>query len=154
MLFSVPQNIDVEDKIAGPFTGKQLLWMFGMGVVLLVMWTIMDKTSFIIAAIFVVPIFVALAFWRPYGQPLIKFIYFSFVFAFRPRMYIWKRVAEKSKKIKAKKEEIPTIMKKQPVLTDESMKSFAQMLDSEGEQHDARVMDIMKSRLPKTKEKK
>jgi hypothetical protein len=153
MLFNVPQYIDVEDKIAGPFTGKQLLWMFGMGAVLLVLWTTIDKTSFFVAAIFVVPIFVALAFWRPYGQPLIKFIYFSFAFMFRPKMYIWKRVAEKGKNANLKKERIPTVIKKQSVLTDSAMKSFAQMLDSEGRQHDAKVMDIMKSRMPHPKEK-
>lgn len=154
MLFSVPQYIDVEDKIAGPFTGKQLMWMFGMGAVLLVLWTAIDKTSFIVAACFVIPIFAALAFWRPYHQPLVKFIYFSIMFAFRPKMYIWKRVAERSKNIKNKSEAVPTMMKKQSVLTDDTMKSFAQMLDSEGQEHDERVIDIMKDRMKKSKNKK
>jgi hypothetical protein len=152
MLFSVPQNIDVEDKIAGPFTGKQLMWMFGMGAALLVMWTAMDKASFVIGAVFVVPIFVALAFWRPYNQPLARFIYFSISFMFRPKMYIWKRVAEKNKNLN-KKESIPTMAKKQAVLTDDTMKSFAHVLDSEGLEHDEKFMAIMKDRLPQPKEK-
>ena len=43
MLFNVPQYIDVEDKIVGPLTGKQLLWMIGMGIMLLVLWNTVSR---------------------------------------------------------------------------------------------------------------
>jgi hypothetical protein len=59
-------------------------------------------------------------------------------------------VAEKGKN-KQSKAEIPTIMKKQAVLTDESMQSFAHMLDSEGQEHDENVLAIMKDRMKKPK---
>src|SRR4030042_3818231 len=94
MLFNVPQYIDVEDKVAGPFTAKQLLWMFGCGATLLVLWNVLNKTAFIIIAILVILIFGALAFYRPYNQPLIKLVYFAIMFLFRPKVYVWRRIAE------------------------------------------------------------
>ena len=72
MMFNVPQFIDVEDKIAGPLTVKQLLWMIGMVAVLLAIFFSLDGAVMVIAAIPVVLLFVALAFYRPNGQPLRK----------------------------------------------------------------------------------
>lgn len=91
MLYNVPQFIDVEDKIAGPLTWRQLLWMIGMTVVLMVLWNIFEPSYFFVNAAFIVPIFVAFAFYRPYGQPLIKMVFFGIVFLFNPRSYTWKQ---------------------------------------------------------------
>lgn len=95
MLFNIPQFIDKEDKIVGPFTAKQLGWMAGAGTVMLVLWALLDMTAFIIASIPVVGIFGAFAFYRPNNQPLIVFIGSSLKFLFRPKIYIWKRIPEK-----------------------------------------------------------
>ncbi|MFA7208664.1 MAG: PrgI family protein [Parcubacteria group bacterium] len=95
-LFNVPQFIDIEDKIVGPLTAKQLGWMGAAGVILLVAWSILDLTAFIIAGIITGIIFGGLAFYRPNGQPLLYFIFSAISFAFRPKIYIWKRVADKS----------------------------------------------------------
>lgn len=103
MLFNVPQFIDIEDKIVGPFTGKQLGWMAVAGVILLILWNILDTSAFIVAAIVVCGIFGALAFYKPYNQPLTKFIASSFHFAFKPKMYVWKRSYADLKINKSKK---------------------------------------------------
>jgi hypothetical protein len=91
MQFNVPQFIDIEDKIVGPFTAKQLGWMGLAGVLLLIFWSILDFSAFIIVAIIIVAVFGALAFYRPYNQPLIKFIISSVGFMFRPKIYVWRR---------------------------------------------------------------
>jgi len=106
MLFNVPQFIDIEDKIVGPLTAKQLGWLAAGGVLLLVFWNYLDNQAFIIAAIIIGIIFGALAFYRPYNQPLIKFIGSSIVFVIRPKVYLWKRFQEKI--TKEKKLEQPT----------------------------------------------
>jgi hypothetical protein len=95
MLFNVPQFLDIEDKIVGPLTAKQLGWLGLGGVVLLVFYNFLDMQAFIIAAIIVGGIFSALAFYRPYGQPLIAFLMSSVYYIFRPRMYVWHRLPEK-----------------------------------------------------------
>lgn len=91
MLFNVPQYIDVEDKVAGPLTAKQLLWMIGMGAMLMILWNIFDSASFFVLAIPTICAFAALAFYRPYGQPLIMFIGNAILFIVRPKVYVWSR---------------------------------------------------------------
>jgi len=112
MIFNVPQFIDIEDKIVGPLTAKQLGWVAMGAVILLVLYGLLDKSAFIISALIVAVIFGGLAFYRPYNQPLIKFITSSILFAFRPKMYIWRRVTEKIQKNVAKKEVAPVITRK------------------------------------------
>ncbi len=147
MLFNVPQYIDIEDKIAGPLTAKQLLWMFGMGAVLLVLWGILDKSVFFAAAIPVILIFAALAFYRPYNQPLIKFIFSGILFIFRPKVYIWKRTFEK-KSIRHKNEKEPAIIKKKEKLAPSAgnIEMLARVLDSEGQERSKKIEEIIKQR--------
>lgn len=104
MLFNVPQFIDIEDKIVGPLTAKQMGWLAMGGVVALVCYSLLDQSAFWLSAIIIAVIFGALAFYRPYNQPLIKFILSSISFVTRPKIYIWKRVSEKTAKSSAKKQ--------------------------------------------------
>ena len=46
MLINVPQYIDVEDKVAGPLTLKQLGWMLAMGIILLILWNVFSGIVF------------------------------------------------------------------------------------------------------------
>lgn len=88
---NVPQFIDIEDKIAFGLTGKQLLWMFGMGAVLMVVYNIFTREAFYFIGTFVVMIFASLAFWRPQGISMLAFLGFAAKFLLRPRNYVWKR---------------------------------------------------------------
>lgn len=90
-MFSVPQFIDVEDKIAGPLTWRQLLWMIGMGILLLVDYNMLGLALFIITGIPIVLLFSALAFYRPQGQPLIVLFYHGIAYFFRPKVAVWQR---------------------------------------------------------------
>ncbi len=74
MLFNVPQFIDIEDKIVGPLTAKQLGWLAAAGIILFVLFNFLDTSAFVIACVIVGTIFGALAFYRPYNQSLINFI--------------------------------------------------------------------------------
>lgn len=91
MLFNVPQFIEIEDKIVGPLTAKQLGWLAIGAVLTLVFWGIFDTSAFIITAIIIFAIFGALAFYRPYNQPLLSFITSSFRYVLNPKVYVWKR---------------------------------------------------------------
>lgn len=91
MMHNVPQFIDTEDKIVGPLTAKQLGWSFCAGAILLVLWNILDFTSFVMAGLLTVAIFGAFAFYRPNGQSFLSFLISIAFFGFRPKIYIWKR---------------------------------------------------------------
>ena len=96
MQFNIPQFIDKEDKIVGPFTAKQLGWMFGGGAILLVLWNLLDFSGFILAASVVAGIVGAFAFYRPYNQTFLSFLLSLFSFAAKPKFYLWKRVPIKN----------------------------------------------------------
>jgi hypothetical protein len=91
MLFNVPQFIDIEDKIVGPLTAKQLGWMAIAGILLLIIWSLFEAAVFILLSVAVCGIFGALAFYKPYNQPLSKFIFSGFHYFYKPKVYVWKR---------------------------------------------------------------
>jgi len=91
----VPQFIDIEDKIAFGFTGKQLLWLGGGVALMVVSYSLFDRQLFFAVSFFIVLIVGALAFWKPQGVPLITFAGFTMQYFMKPRNYIWKRVYEK-----------------------------------------------------------
>ena len=144
MLSNVPQYIDVEDKIVGPLTGKQLLWMFAMGGTLLILWGFLDKTAFWISVIPTVLVFAALAFYRPHNQPLIRFIMYGIMFLFRPKIYFWKRIAEKMER-KPSEEPIKekNISRQDKKLSPQDLEAIARTLDTRGSERNARIMEII-----------
>lgn len=131
MMFSVPQFIDVEDKIAGPLTWRQLLWMIGMGATLLVAFNTFDTSLAITIAIPTVLIFVAFAFYRPNGFPLTTFVFYMILFLFRPKISVWERPTRKSSVPKApeKKAETDTGAKR---IDQEKLRELARILDNRG----------------------
>jgi hypothetical protein len=146
MLFNVPQYIDVEDKIAGPLTAKQLLWMFGCGAALLVLWTILDKGAFFLAAIPIVFVFAAFAFYRPYGQPLLNFVGSGILFIFRPKIYSWRRIPGSYKKPARKREEIVAAKQEKIFPQEKDIIGLAKMLDTEGKERNEKIMKIIKQK--------
>ena len=131
MLFNVPQYIDVEDKIAGPLTAKQLLWMIGMGAMLMFMWSIFDKALFFILAIPVICLFVAFAFYRPYNQPLVSFIGSAIMYMVRPKIYVWNRPTQASQSRKEsdmKDIDKPIVISKK--VTAEELRNLANTVDN------------------------
>lgn len=112
MLFNVPQFTDIEDKVVGPFTAKQMGWLAAGGVIIFICWSIFDSQAFFIAAVITVIVFGALAFYRPYNQPLIQLVFSGISFLFRPKMYVWRRVYDTMTSVK--KTSAPKIIKKEP----------------------------------------
>ena len=130
MMFNVPQFIDVEDKIAGPLTVKQLLWMIGMVAVLLAIFFSLDGAVMVIAAIPVVLLFVALAFYRPNGQPLIVYFGSAFLFLFRPKVMMWDRpVGGMLKRPAVKKSEGAQPQPRSKAVSAEDIRRLAEMID-------------------------
>lgn len=91
MRANVPQFIEIEDKIAGPLTWKQLFWMIGLLVILLVLYNLFSAGAFILIGIPVSLIFIAFAFIKPYGQTMTSFVYYGAMHLFGPKIYVWKR---------------------------------------------------------------
>lgn len=132
MMFNVPQFIDVEDKIAGPLTWRQLLWMIGMGATLLVFFNLLDSSLFFVLAVPIVLLFVGLAFYRPNGIPLIVYIFHAILFIFRPKISVWERPVRRIPVTKEPEKKVSALPSSEKHLTAEKLKELAQILDNHG----------------------
>lgn len=97
MQFRVPQFIDMEDKIVGPFTLKQFAYMLGAGGFSFLLWTFIPIK--IIAVILIIPVaglFLALAFLKINDRPFIDTLEGAFSYYTNSKIYTWKQPKEET----------------------------------------------------------
>ena len=91
MRFEVPQFIDIEDKIFGPFTWKQFVFLAGgVGIAVVLFLT----TNIIVFTIFGLPIggvAVLLAFYKINNRPFSRFLESVVQYFSKKRLYLWKK---------------------------------------------------------------
>jgi len=74
MQFNVPQFIEIRDKIIGPLTMRQFLYILaGMGA-LAILWFFMQLWIFLIISIPIVIFCLLLAFYKFNGRPFIHIV--------------------------------------------------------------------------------
>ncbi len=129
MQFNVPQFIDVEDKIAGPLTWKQLLWMIGMGASLMTLFGIFTTTFALILGIPTALLFIAFAFYKPNGFPMTTFAFHGILFLFRPRVAVWERPVRKLPSLTQATSLKQVAPPKKKEITEEKLKELARILD-------------------------
>ncbi len=107
--FQVPQFINIEDRIIGPLTLKQFLYLLGAAAVALVGWSFLHFILFIIVVIPFSGLFVAMAFVKINEQPLPAVFFAAINYYLRPRLYLWRKVQEKERAavVQIRKEERP-----------------------------------------------
>lgn len=89
MRYQVPQFIEVEDKIFGPLTARQFIYLAGGGGVALAAFSVLP---FYIAALISMPVVglaLALAFYKINGQPFIKALENAFTYLIGKKLYLW-----------------------------------------------------------------
>jgi hypothetical protein len=91
MRYQVPQFIEVEDKIFGPLTLKQFIYLAGGGGLCLVFLTLLPLWLAIPLALPVVALSLALAFYEVNGRPFISAIEHAFLYFFGSKLYLWKQ---------------------------------------------------------------
>jgi hypothetical protein len=129
MMFNTPQFIDVEDKIAGPLTWRQLLWMIGMGALLLMLFMLLEGAVIFVVGVPVVILFLLLAFYRPGGQPFIQYILNAFFFLFRPKVMMWDRPIEGILRKPIMKKTGPVEQRTSKGVTEADIHRIAEMVD-------------------------
>ena len=131
MRFTVPQFIDIEDKIFGPLTWKQFLYVgggIGMSVVLLLI------APFPIFLLFGLPIGIlaaALAFFPVNNRPFSVFLESAFNYFTGQREYYWHKAEERiyKKKSQEKVAEVPN--SKTPAVAGTTINSLSRRLELE-----------------------
>ncbi len=127
MQFQMPQFLDIEDKVIGPFTFKQFLYLVGGGGLSYISYKYLGWTYGFIFIIFFGGMGAMLAFWKPNKRPAIIMFRAFLIYFTRKRMYVWQRPEKAEFKkiiVKAKIEE----NKEQPV-TRNRVEALAWSLD-------------------------
>jgi hypothetical protein len=91
MEYQVPQFIEVEDKIFGPFTLKQFIYLAGGAGLTVVIVLYLPLFIAIILAIPVVAFSAALAFYRVNNKSFVEMLEAGFNYYTKGRLYLWKK---------------------------------------------------------------
>lgn len=127
MRYQVPQFIEVEDKIIGPFTIKQFVYIVGGGFMCFMAYTYVTFYIALMLIAVIIPLSLALAFYKINNKPFIDLLESAFLFYTKQNLYIWK------------KEEKPVVAKENtatdnaqvyvPRLSDSKLKELSWTLD-------------------------
>ena len=110
MQFQVPQFIDIEDKVIGPLTVKQFLYILVASVIGFILFKLVNFFVFIVLLIPIAAITIAFGFLKIHNRPFAELVKNFFGFLKKPDYYIWKK-PKIIDPIEEKK--IPKLIKKQ-----------------------------------------
>ncbi|MGI9118107.1 MAG: PrgI family protein [Minisyncoccia bacterium] len=133
MQFQVPQFIEVEDKVVGPFTWKEFVYLAGGAGVCILSFKIFSSffLALLVAAPFVT-LSLLLTFYKVNEQPFINIFQSMLSFYINKKIYIWKPpVKEIPKKTSLSKNETTNniIHEAEKVLTPEKLRELTWSLD-------------------------
>jgi hypothetical protein len=92
MQYKVPQNIDQEDKILGPLTFVQFIYVLVGGAVLLLLFTIFDFTLFLLVAVPITILTLCFALVKIQDQPFSRIFFAFLIYIFQPKRRTWKDI--------------------------------------------------------------
>jgi hypothetical protein len=143
MRFQVPQFIEVEDKIFGPLTIKQFIYIAGGGGLSFILFRFLPLPIAILLIIIVLGFSLALAFYKVNDKPLIYVVQSAFGYFFSDKLYLWKK---KDKSPEKAKESMINKLTQSPIYVPKL---------SQSKLHDLTwSLDIKESLNPVTKEEK
>lgn len=125
--YQVPQFLEVEDKLFGPLTFKQFLYLGGGIGLGFLAWTLLPSAAAIAVGGPITLFFVALAFLKINDRPFIFVVESMFNYLFSKKLYLWRKTPRDPKK----KEESITggTMITVPKLSDSKLRSLSWELD-------------------------
>ena len=91
MRFEVPQFIEVEDKIFGPFTWKQFVYLAGGAGAAFILFLFFPFFIALILAAPVAALVAALAFYPVNNRPFAIFLESVTTYFTKSRLYLWKK---------------------------------------------------------------
>lgn len=89
--FQVPQFIDIEDKIIGPLTIKQFLFLAAPAGLIFIFYSVLQFWLWLIVSIILAAIGLGFAFVKVNGQNLSRVALDGLKYLIRPRLYVWQR---------------------------------------------------------------
>lgn len=131
MQYSVPQFVDVEDKVIGPLTIRQFLWLLAGAGIALVVWLLLPTIVAIILTIPVAGLAGTFAFYKVNGMTFNIYITNLFSFAVKPKERVWKRAVAMDVKVIPETKKATKEKKYKVGLNDVSLNELVGILDNE-----------------------
>ena len=126
MRYQTPQFIDIEDRLFGPLTVKQFIYLVGGAGLSFIAYRFLP---FIIAILVIAPVAalaLALAFWKINGKPFVFVFESAIRYYLSEKLYLWRKIPNKiSEKNATQNMVAPTI----PKLTEGKLRDLTWTLD-------------------------
>lgn len=113
MEFTVPQFIEKEAKIVGPFTFKQFVFVGTAGAISIFLYFTLPLFISAILIIILMGAAFALSFMKIEKTSLPEYIANFFIFLFRPKIYLWKKKTGSLKFLGKEKTMVKELIKKE-----------------------------------------
>jgi hypothetical protein len=137
MQFKVPQFIDVEDKIFGPFSFRQFLYLAGGAGICFVIYKILPFFFAVLIMLPIAALSLALTFYKVNDKPFIDILQSYIAYIGKSKLYVWKKIPKDQSEIKKEAaSSIPT-SSYVPKLSESKLKDMAWSLD---------VLDVNKNK--------
>ncbi|MDE2399487.1 MAG: PrgI family protein [Patescibacteria group bacterium] len=117
MQFKVPQFLEIEDKIFGPFTFREFVYLVGGGGMCFVVYKLLGLVWGAIPILAIAGFAGMLTFYRPNNKPFIDMLEAGFKYGFQSKLYIWKR-----RQIKVAKNKAPVVVEDKNIAMRENVK--------------------------------
>ena len=127
MRYQVPQFIEIEDKIIGPLTIKQFVYLAGGAGMSFVAFRFLTLLLAIPIIAVIIVLSLALAFYKVNNRNFIELMESVFSFYTKDRLYIWKKMPKKIEVQKITEKAPPEIFV--PKLSEIKLKELAWSLD-------------------------
>lgn len=91
MRYELPQFINIEDKIFGPFSFTQFVYLAGGAGLSYVLWELLPSILAIILILPIIGLSLALAFYKVNNRPFIYIMQAAISHAFKSKFYLWQQ---------------------------------------------------------------
>ena len=132
MQFKVPQFIDVEDKLFGPFTFHQFAYLIGGAGIVFVLYKLLPIWISIILIIPVALLSILLVFYKINDKPFIFYLQAGINYLISSKLYIWKQRLTKPENKEKEQDNLP-IVSVVPMTTENKLKDLSWSLDVKDE---------------------
>ena len=129
MQFKVPQFIDIEDKLFGPFTFQQFAYIVGGAGIIFVLYKLLPLWIGIFLIIPIAGLTVALVFYKINEKPFIFYLQAGINYYVSSKLYIWKQRLSKPDPNKEKEQESVPLVSVVPMTSANKLKDLSWSLD-------------------------
>ena len=129
MRFQVPQFIEVEDKIFGPLTFKQFIYVAGGAGICVLLFNIFPRFIAIILSLPIALFSGALAFYKVNEKPFINIVEAFSKYLFGSKLYIWEKREKKPVARSTNETSKPVEQVYVPKLSESKLKELTWSLD-------------------------